>query len=347
MAVIDLNNDEEKEGASEGFCPCILALVFIPTFPTYCSNSLSLIDMAKSYWLWARNIYFLIAAIILLSATPIWAQSHNESPSNLARSKFQDPSRMSPITTGPTLGPSLLPSPQGVRLRPRDVTAISVDGYEYRGCVGDDGNKRVLGGPTVDIVSLEPTSCGNFYKNYNYAAELHHALPFQNGRRLRRLLRHEHTSTITVSNVVVLTATASLTTIVSSSSAPPNTQVPRPTSNSDVTLPKGAIIGIGAGSALGAVLICAAIYYFWFYRRRQRSHKVSNEAISSSGQWPPITERARPGGPDNETAMAKQHWAISEHSSRYLSEMGEINKQGFPVEAPGDYRQVHELAEGR
>lgn len=69
-------------------------------------------------------------------------------------------------------------------------------------------------------------------------------------------------STITISSIVVSTTTTSPTTIVSSSSTPPSTQAPRPISNSDVTLPKGAIVGIGVGSTLSAVLIYVVIYYF-------------------------------------------------------------------------------------
>ncbi|XP_014550496.1 hypothetical protein COCVIDRAFT_31788 [Bipolaris victoriae FI3] len=339
--------------------------------------------MAKPHWSWARRIYFPITTIILLSAVPIWAQSYDGDPSNLARSKFQDPSRISPITTGPTLEPSLLPLPRDVRLRPRDVTAVSVDGYDYQGCVGDDGNKRVLGGPSINIVSLEPTLCGNFCSRSGYTIfGVQFATQCYCGNVLATttmttppscttpcpgdsnavcggfyamnvysatitLDTVTDTSTMTVSPVVLPTATASLTTIVSSSSATSSTQAPRPTSNNDVTLPKAAIIGIGAGSALGAVLICAVIYYIWFYRRRQRSRKISNEAASSAGQWPPVSEQGGSGGPGNEAAMAKQPWAISEHSSRDLRGLGENPRQGFLVEAPGDYRQTHELPEGR
>lgn len=118
--------------------------------------------MAKPHWLWARLPYFPITTIILLSAAPIWAQScYNANLPNLACSKFQDQPKISPISTGPTLEPSLLPPLPDVRLRPRNVTAICVDGYAYQDYMGDDGNKRVLGGPSINIVSLEPTSCGN------------------------------------------------------------------------------------------------------------------------------------------------------------------------------------------
>ncbi|EMD58450.1 hypothetical protein COCSADRAFT_31557 [Bipolaris sorokiniana ND90Pr] len=327
------NNSWEKENASEGFRPYILA----PTVLIYYPNLLLSIDMAKPHWLWARLPYFPITTIILLSAAPIWAQScYNANLPNLACSKFQDQPKISPISTGPTLEPSLLPPLPDVRLRPRNVTAICVDGYAYQDYMGDDGNKRVLGGPSINIVSLEPTSCGNFYTNYNYAAKLHHALPQQPKRQLRRLLRNKRASTITISSIVVSTTTTSPTTIVSSSSTPPSTQAPRPISNSDVTLPKGAIVGIGVGSTLSA-----------FYRHRQRSRKVSNEVGSLAGQWPPISEQGRPGQPGNEAAITKQHWEISEHSSRDLMELGGNPKQGFPVEAPGDFRQAHELAEGR
>lgn len=87
--------------------------------------------------------------------------------------------------------------------------------------------------------------------------------------------------TSTVDTFVTSTTTASSTTIVSSSSASPSTQAPRPISNDDVTLSKGAIAGISVGSAVGAVLICAAICCFWFYQHHQRSRKVSEEVVAS------------------------------------------------------------------
>ncbi|KAJ6270608.1 hypothetical protein PSV08DRAFT_247297 [Bipolaris maydis] len=237
--------------------------------------------MAKPQWLWARHIYFLITAIILLSAGPTWAQPCYDGNLPDSCPKIQDLPKISTITTGTTLESSLLPPPLDVGLRPRDVAAFSVDGYAYKGCVGDDGNKRVLGGPTIEIVSLEPNSCGNLHKNYDYAAALHQTLPRQPERQLRRILRNESARTSTVDTFVTSTTTASSTTIVSSSSASPSTQAPRPISNDDVTLSKGAIAGISVGSAVGAVLICAAICCFWFYQHHQRSRKVSEEVVAS------------------------------------------------------------------
>lgn len=79
-------------------------------------------------------------------------------------------------------------------------------------------------------------------------------------------------------------------TATSSSSSPSSPSLP---SSSAVTLSKGAVGGIAVGSAFGAVLVCAAIY-FCFHRRHGKSRKASHNAMYSSGQRPLIQIMVRP-----------------------------------------------------
>jgi len=114
-----------------------------------------------------------------------------------------------------------------------------------------------------------------------------------------------------------------------------------------VTLSKGAVAGLSVGSALGAVLICAVVYYLWFHRRHQTSRKVSDEATPSAGQQPSMSDHGGAGEWGHEAAMAKRQWAISENPSRIPVELGEYSGRRSPAEVLGDYRQVRDPAEGR
>ena len=105
---------------------------------------------------------------VLLGAQLIWAQSCYDGilPS---LTSFEPPDTPSTehLFTSPTPEPSSSPPPppppppQVLRLRLRDVTAASVDGYAYQGCMIDDSSNRVLGAARIDNNNMAPTLCRN------------------------------------------------------------------------------------------------------------------------------------------------------------------------------------------
>ena len=111
-------------------------------------------------------------------------------------------------------------------------------------------------------------------------------------------------------------ATTPSTTTASSSRSPIN-QAPSPPSSNAVTLSKGAVAGIGVGSALGAALICTIVFYLWYHRRRQKSSQVS-----SAEQGPPMLEYRGPSELGGEAVTGKQ---ISGDASRIRVELGDHN----------------------
>jgi hypothetical protein len=125
------------------------------------------IDMASPNFLWARHVYLPFTVIVLLGAQLIWAQSCYDGI--LPRlTSFEPPDTPSTghLFTSPTPEPSSSPPPpppppQVLRLRLRDVTAASVDGYAYQGCMIDDSSNRVLGAARIDNNNMAPTLCRN------------------------------------------------------------------------------------------------------------------------------------------------------------------------------------------
>lgn len=118
--------------------------------------------MVSPNFLEVRPTYLPFTVVVLVIAPLIWAQpSYDGILPSLTKFVPPDTTNTGSVFSSPSPTSSPLPPPQFLRLRPRDGSIASVDGYTYNGCVVDNANKRVLGAIRVDYSALSPTLCRN------------------------------------------------------------------------------------------------------------------------------------------------------------------------------------------